>query len=194
MLGIVGGLIGCAVLAASVIPQGDPGRITAVGLYVLGLMAMLVCSALYHGTHDPIRKRRFRRYDHAAIFLMIAGTYTLLIWVVLGDQRGVMLLGFVWTVALLGMAIKLLAVPCREWLSVAIYLALGWTILAVPGDVAAALSNRGLILLAAGGVLYTVGVAFYAWERLRFHTVVWHACVLAAASCHYLTILSEIAG
>jgi len=153
---------------------------------------MLGCSALYHLTRDPPRKHRFRRLDHAAIFLMIAGTYTPLLVIGVGSQRAMWLLAFVWLVALAGMAIKLLALRVPEWLSVTLYLALGWAVLAAPGEIMAALHGRGLALLAAGGIVYSIGVGFYLWERLRFHTVIWHLLVLLAAGCHFLVVLDLV--
>jgi hemolysin III len=170
-----------------------PDQLTIL-TYVLGLFAMVGCSALYHLSRDPARRRLFRRFDHAAIFLMIAGTYTPLLTIAAGERRALLLLAAVWAVALAGAAIKLLALHVPGWLSVALYLALGWTIVLTPGEVTAALSARSLTLLVAGGLVYTTGVLFYVWERLRFHTAIWHAFVLLGAGLHYGVILQVVAG
>jgi hemolysin III len=187
--GLALGIAACLVLAALALPGATPAEALAALAYAFGLLAMLGCSALYHLTREPARKRRFRRLDHAAIFLMIAGTYTPLLAIGVGGRRTFLLLALIWSVALAGVAIKLLALRLPEWLSVALYLALGWTIVLAPGEMAAALSSRDLTLLVAGGILYSVGVLFYAWERLRFHTAIWHGFVLAAAGCHYVVVL-----
>ncbi|WP_255513219.1 PAQR family membrane homeostasis protein TrhA [Geminicoccus harenae] len=192
LIGLSLAVLGCGLLAFVARGRTGPGEAAALALYGLGLVAMLGCSALYHLTRDPARKHRFRRLDHAAIFLMIAGTYTPLLVIGVGSPRAMWLLAFVWLVALAGMAIKLLALRVPEWLSVTLYLALGWAVLAAPGEIMAALHGRGLAFLAAGGIVYSIGVGFYLWERLRFHTVIWHLLVLLAAGCHYLVVLDLV--
>jgi hemolysin III len=184
--GLLLGIVGSTVLLATAPPRTSPWQATALAAYAIGLVAMLGCSALYRLTRDPVRKHIFRRLDHAAIFLMIAGTYTPLI--VNGGRHALFLLALVWLVALAGMAIKLLALPVPEKLSVGIYLALGWTILLAPGEVFA-LPAGALALLVMGGLLYSIGVLFYLWEQLRFHVAIWHGFVLAAAACHYIAIM-----
>ncbi|WP_205625076.1 PAQR family membrane homeostasis protein TrhA [Geminicoccus roseus] len=194
LTGLALGALACIVLALAALPEAGLRQAAALGLYALGLMAMLACSARYHLASEPNRKHRLRRFDHAAIFLMIAGTYTPLLAIAVGSDSALFLLALVWLVALFGVAIKLLAVPVPEWLSVALYLGLGWTILLTPGGIAAALSGSCLALLVAGGIVYSLGVPFYLWRSLRFHTAIWHVFVLAGAACHYLVVLDEATG
>ena len=196
-LGLALGTAGCVALAVVALPRPDAGPrlLAGLGLYAAGLMAMLACSALYNlaGEADPVRKRLFHRLDHAAIFLMIAGTYTPFALVAIGGAWGVGLLAFVWAVAAGGIAAELLGVRRSERLSAAVYLLLGWTVLAALGPLSAAVSPSGLALLAAGGALYSIGVVFHLWRSLPFQNAVWHGLVLAAAACHYAAVLREVA-
>ena len=167
----------------------------SVALYGLGLLAMLVCSALSnHDPHDRSpRTELLERLDHAGILLMIAGTYAPFTLTALGGAWGWTLFGFVWVVALTGIVIKLASRrPVRYGVSIALYLLLGWSVLPVIGPLTAALPGESLALLAAGGVLYSAGVVFYLWSRLPYHTVVWHAFVLVAAGCHYGAVLTGV--
>ena len=155
-------------------------------------MAMLGCSAVYNiAAHNP-RRAFWRRLDHAAIFVMIAGTYTPFAAIAIGGTWGTGLLVFVWTVALAGMVLKLLHPGWLETLSIAAYLLLGWTVLVAIDRLIAAVSLRALILLVAGGILYTVGVMFYRWDGLPYNKAIWHGFVLAAAASQYVAVLDVV--
>ena len=182
------------VLLATALPRADLPLLIGLAVYAIGLVAMLTCSALYNLTDEPSRKRFYRRLDHAAIFLMIAATYTPFTLISLGGAWGAGILAFVWTVAAAGMAIKLLGIPCPDALLTATYLLLGWTIIVAFEPLMQALSSPGLTLLVAGGVLYTVGTVFHHWRSLPFQNAIWHAFVVVAAGCHYLAVLHEVAG
>ncbi len=192
LLGLAFGLAAAASLALAALPRADALLWLALGLYAAGLLAMLSCSALYNLTQAPNRKAMFRRLDHAAIFVMIAGSYTPFMLVALGGATGVGLLVFVWAVALCGVALKLFWPRRFDRLSVVAYLLLGWSILAVLEPLVAALSPAGLALIVGGGLLYSLGVVFHLWIRLPFHNAIWHALVLAAAACHFAAILGEV--
>jgi hemolysin III len=196
-LGLALGLVGCVGLAAAALAHtgADPQLLAGLGPYAAGLLAMLACSALYNLTSEAAtaRKRLFRRLDRAAIFLMIAGTYTPFTLVAIGGVWGAGLLAFVWAVAAGGVAAELLGMRLSERLSVAAYLLLGWSVLPALGPLAAAVSPSGVALLAVGGVLYTVGACFHLWRSLPFQNAVWHGFVLAAAACHYAAVLGEVA-
>jgi hemolysin III len=193
-IGLALGLVGCATLGmASWTRVHDLREVAALGLYAIGLMTMLACSALYNlAGHGP-RKRLYRRLDHAAIFLMIAGTYTPFGLVALGGAWGTGLLAVVWTAAVAGIAVELLDRGRHDGLSVAAYLLLGWTVLPALGPLSAALSPTGLVLLLVGGVLYSVGAAFHVWTNLPYQNAIWHGFVLAAAACHFAAVLREVA-
>ena len=192
-LGLTLGVAGCTVLVTAAPSRADLQHLVAVGAYAAGLMAMLGCSALYNLTPEGARKRLFRRLDHAAIFLMIAGTYTPFALVLVGGRLGAGLLALVGTVAGGGAAVELLGLRRHDGLSVAAYLLLGWCVLPALGPLSAALPPFGLALLVAGGVLYSVGVVFHLWARLPYHNAVWHGFVLAAAACHYAAVLRALA-
>jgi hemolysin III len=192
-LGVAFGLLACLVLAIIVAPKGDLRLLLAVTVYGVGLLAMLGCSALYNLTLDPARREVFRRLDHAAIFVMIAGTYTPFTMIALGGTWGYGLLAFVWSVALGGVVLKLVWPRRFERLSVAAYLLLGWSIVVALDPLLAAVSTSGITLLFAGGLLYSLGVVFHLWSRLPYQNAIWHAFVLAAAVCHFNAVLGEVA-
>lgn len=164
----------------------------AATAYGFGMLAMFGFSAAYHLVSRPPWKDRLRVCDHAAIFLMIAGTYTPLAIFAIGGVLGWGLLALVWLMAAAGILLKVLAPRRWESASVAYYLALGWVGLPAAGMLLESLSLSALMLLGAGGLLYTVGVGFHVWERLRFQNALWHGCVLAAAGCHYLAVTSVL--
>lgn len=193
VLGLVFGLAACLSLAIVAWPREDLLLWFALTLYGFGLLAMLSCSALYNLIRNPRYKAIVRRLDHAAIFVMIAGTYTPFTLIAIGGAWGQGLLAFVWTVALGGVAVKLLWPGRFDRLSVIAYLLLGWSILVVLDPLWGALSAAGLVLLGAGGLLYSIGVVFHLWQRLPFQNAIWHVFVLAAAACHFSAVLSEVA-
>lgn len=193
LLGLGFGLAACITLMIMVAIHPDLPRGISLGLYSFGLLAMLGCSALYNLTTHLKLKAIFRRFDHAAIFVMIAGTYTPFSLMVIGGSWGAALLGFVWSVALVGVFLKL-RYPLRfEKLSVVAYLLLGWVILVALQPLVSGASLAALILLVTGGGLYSLGVVFHLWEKLPYQNAIWHVFVLAAAACHYAAILLDVA-
>jgi hemolysin III len=165
----------------------------SLAIYGLALVATFSCSAGYHLIVRPRLKEVFRRLDHAAIFLMIAGTYTPFALMKMDVAWGLGLLAVVWTMAAIGIAIKLFAPRYLEGVSTALYLVQGWAVILAWHPLASAVPERVLTLLAIGGVLYTVGVVFHLWERLPFQNAIWHGFVLTAASVHYVAVL-DVAG
>jgi hemolysin III len=192
--GLICGLAACITLAIVALPVEDPTVLLSLAIYGAALLAMLGCSALYNIAADGRRKALWRRLDHAAIFVMIAGTYTPFAGIAIGGAWGTGLLVFVWTVAAAGVVLKLLDPGRFETLSIAAYLSLGWTILVAIDHLITAVSLRALVLLAAGGILYSAGVLFYRWHRLPYQRAIWHGFVLAAAACQYFAILDVLAG
>jgi hemolysin III len=161
----------------------------SLSIYGLAMVATFACSAGYHLIGRPKLKEVFRRLDHAAIFLMIAGTYTPFILIKMNTPWGLGLLAVVWTMAVIGIAIKLFAPRFLEGLSTALYLVLGWAVIAAWEPLMSAMPGRVLTLLMAGGVLYTIGVVFHLWERLPYQNAIWHGFVLSAASCHFAAVI-----
>ena len=182
--------------AAALLLAGAIGVLPAaifVGLivYSIGLVGMFAASAAYNLVSHVGVKEILRRLDHAAIFVMIAGSYTPFALVV-GGRAGHMLLAAVWAIAAVGVVIKLRYPRRFDKLSVLLYLSQGWIVLLALDSITAALSNRALSLLVAGGVVYTVGVAFHLMERLLFHNVIWHIFVLGGAACQFVAIRDAV--
>lgn len=192
VVGLALGLVACIALALMSLPAAAAAHLSGLGPYAGGLLTMLGCSALSNMLGDGPWNGMFRRLDHAAIFVMIAGTYTPFALVSIGGWWGTGLLVFVWTIAACGVALKLLDADRFRRLSVAAYLLLGWSVLAALGPLTEAVSTRGFVLLVSGGVIYSVGVLFYLWQRLRYHKAIWHIFVLVAAACHYAAVVSEV--
>jgi hemolysin III len=192
-LGLALAAVATVVLLGTALPSGDGPRLAGLGIYAAGLLAMLACSALYNLTSQAARKALYQRFDHAAIFAMIAGSYTPFALVPIGGAWGLGLLAFVWTVAAAGILVSVLDLRRPEALLTGAYLLLGWSILVAIRPLVAAVSTTGLALLVAGGVLYSVGTVFHHWRSLPFQNPIWHGFVVAAAACHYVAILREVA-
>jgi hemolysin III len=188
-VGIMAGAIGAAALLTLAATSTNLTVFCSVLVYSVGLMAMLICSAAYHIRRSSARRDVLRRLDHAAIFMMIAGTYTPFTVCVLGGWSTVWLTGSMWLAALVGIFVKL-AYPRRyEWASTAVYLVMGWAVIIFMRPLLTALDRLTLILLVSGGVLYTIGACIHRWRRLPFHDAIWHSLVLGAAGLHYAAVL-----
>jgi len=194
VVGVVASLIATAALLRFVVPARDALAIASAAVYGAGMVAMFGLSAAYNLTARPDWKEAIRRYDHAAIFLMIAGTYTPLALIGIGGRLGDGLVASVWSVAILGLAFKLLWPRRFERASVFLYLGLGWLGLPVVGALVAAQPATVVVMVGIGAVLYTIGVAFHSWEALPHHNALWHALVLAAAGCHYVAVFDVVVG
>ncbi|MGE5442802.1 MAG: PAQR family membrane homeostasis protein TrhA [Bacteroidota bacterium] len=192
-LGIGGSLVGFPFLVVLAVRQNSMSSTLSLILYGGALIATMSCSALYNGRQRSPRKDLYRRIDHAAIFVMIAATYTPFLAVKIGGAWGLGLLAYVWLVAGAGALVKLLSLGRLERFSVILYLFLGWTIVAAPGPLFSSVSLPAIILLVAGGVLYSVGVLFYLCDRLVYSQAIWHCFVVAAAACHYCAVLGDVA-
>lgn len=191
-IGLAAGLSGVIVLGLLIALRGDWLAALPTAIYGLGLLAMLACSAAYNLARNSRRRALLRRFDHAAIFAMIAGTYTPFTTLRLDGGWGAGLTAAVWTVATIGIALKLWKPHLVERASIPLYLALGWTIVVAVNPLLGALDPSTLVLLAVGGLLYTLGVAFHVWERLPYQNAAWHACVLAAAAVHYAAVIDAV--
>lgn len=189
--GLAFGIIGTTVLIVLASLEGKALSIVSASIYSFGLIAMLTCSAVYNIIRPANRRSWLRRLDHAAIFVMIAGSCTPFAMQAIPGW-GVPALIILWAVALTAAAVKLLMPGRYERLMIWLYLALGWGGAAILAGQIAALPFYAGIMLGLGGVLYSVGVIFHVWESMRFSTAVWHTFVLAAAICHYGAILGGV--
>ena len=178
-------------LAAKVLPAASTA---SLGVYAFGMVAVFACSAAYNMATParPKLKAILRRFDHAAIYVKIAGTYTPLAFVKMGDAVGLALLGAVWAITAFGATAKLLWPERLVRTSYVLYLVQGWAVVAALDSLIPAVSSRVLILLVAGGCLYTVGVVFHLWEKLPYHNAIWHGFVLLASGCHFAAIVEAV--
>jgi hemolysin III len=191
-VGVSLSLVAVAVLFGFVIRTNDPLALAATVIYGLGMIAMFSFSASYNLVLGGKWKEWLRRCDHSAIYLMIAGTYTPFTLVSIGGTTGYGLLALVWLIAAFGLVMRFGWAHRLERVSVALYLAMGWIGIVAAGSIITALPAAALVLLAAGGLLYSVGVIFHLWKSLRFQNAIWHAFVLVAAACHYLAVFNSL--
>lgn len=168
--------------------------VISVSVYCLGLLAMIGCSAAYNMTpkHKP-SKTVLRRLDHAAIFIMIAATYTPLAVNRLAAPSGTIILAVVWLCATFGVVMKLVAPRKLELVSIGLYLGMGWVCVTVIQPLSQSLAHIDFWLLMAGGVVYSAGVIFYVWDKLPYNRAVWHGFVLLAAILQFSSIWGEFA-
>lgn len=191
-IGIILGLIAATALVVLAAIYASPVDIVGVSIYVAGLLTMLVLSATYNLWPVSRAKWVLRRFDHSAIYVLIAATYTPFILDMKTSVFAIALLIGVWCVAIFGIVMKL-GWPGRfDRLSVGLYLALGWSGAMLYDRVVAALPTLALWLVLAGGALYTLGVIFHSWRALRFQNVIWHSFVLLGAACHYTAVLDLV--
>lgn len=193
VLGVTASLVALIALLIIAVKSQATVWVVALLVYGLALVAMFSCSAGYHLVIHPKIKEIFRRLDHAAIFFMIAGTYTPFILLKMNDPWGLTLLAVVWTIAAIGIAIKLFKPYFLQGLTLALYLVQGWAVLAAWQPIMSALPGVVLTLLTIGGVLYTIGVVFHLWDRLPYQNAIWHGFVLTAASVHFAAVMVIVA-
>lgn len=191
-VGIVLAIAGCTFLVITAANSGSVKLTAALVVYSAGLLAMLGCSALYNSNTNQKLSKLLERFDLSGIFLMIAASYTPFMLASLDGAMAWTVLAIVWTVALAGIAMNLLVRWNAPKVYIAMYLVLGWAVLSIMDKLIHALSPLGLGLLAAGGVLYTIGVIFHVNKKLPFNSAIWHGFVIAAASCHFAAIYLDI--
>ena len=190
---IVAGLIGAIILLLVATDRGGAEDVTAVAIYSVGLLAMFGCSAAYNLGRFSRHVDWLRGLDQSAIFLMIAGTYTPF---TLLDLEGLWSWSFtsvVWSLAIVGVLLRLLHARLFAKFSIGLYLALGWCGLVAIFPLYYQLHVATLILLIIGGALYTIGIVFHLWERLPFQTAIWHLFVVAAAAVHFAAVTVSVA-
>lgn len=192
VLGLMAAIIGIAMLFLYASDRMGWGVFTAISIYSAALLIMLSASAAYHILADTDARPVLRRLDHAAIYLKIAGTFTPLA-VFLGTAFGYFLLLLVWGLALLGARTKLRMARGQMTTGWMPYLALGWLGIMLFVPLAALLPGLSLKLILLGGLLYTVGIVFYAWEKLRYANAIWHGFVLVASGCFFIGIGHAVA-
>jgi len=193
LIGAAAALAGLVILVVLAAYQGDPWKIISFSIYGATLLFLYVISTLYHSWRGKAKKV-FRKLDHHAIYLLIAGTYTPFTLVTLRGVWGWSIFGVIWGLAVLGIVLDSLPQKGQRILPVIIYLIMGWLILIALNPLLRALPLAGFAWLLLGGVFYTVGVVFYVLdERVRHFHGIWHLFVLAGSIAHYFTVLFYVA-
>jgi len=188
-IGVCLGLIGAVTIVVMAV-KIERINLVSILVYVIGLVTMLAFSAAYNMWPVSSVKWVLRRFDHSAIYLLIAGTYTPFLEQMKNTLVSTGLGIGVWLSAIVGMALKL-ALPGRfDRLAIVLSLLVGWSGVIAYDSLASAIPSSSLWLLAIGGVLYSLGTLFHVWQRLRFQNAIWHGFVLLAASCHYSAVLA----
>lgn len=187
-IGIVLSLAGLVLLTTFSSLHGDPWLITGTTIFGVTLVALYTASTLYHSFRSVAVKHVLRKFDHAAIFLLIAGTYTPFLLVTLRGPWGWTLFGVIWGLAIAGIALKFWFAGRFKVGSTLVYIAMGWLVLTVLRPLLAVLPREGFWLLLAGGFCYTGGAVFYLWKRLPYHHAVWHLWVMAGSLCHWAAV------
>ena len=187
LIGICASITAVALLLAFAIPALNGASVTGLGIYSATLIAMFSCSAAYNLIPHKPWKPLLRRFDQAAIFLKIAGTYTPFV-ILIGSAFSYGVLAVVWVTALIGAAAKLIFTPRKDRYSVPLYLALGWASIVLVTPIVEVVPLVDAWLIFAGGLLYSAGVVFHLWDSLKFQNAIWHGFVLSAAFCHFAAL------
>lgn len=191
-ISVVAALAGSAVLIVAAMRHSGAGATAAICVYSLGMIAMFSASAAYNLLYASRWRALLRRCDHAAIFLMIAGTYTPFTTQWHTGVYAILLTGGIWATAGTGIALKIFAPAIFERIAVVLYLGLGWTSIVVLAPLAGDIAWSTLIAILVGGALYSVGVLFHRWDSLKFQNAIWHVFVACAATTHYVAVLGGV--
>jgi hemolysin III len=192
-IGVALSIVGLVILVVRATGHGDVIQIVSFSIYGASLTLLYLASTLYHGIQYPPVKRLFRILDHASIYLLIAGSYTPFLLVGLRGKLGWTFLVMIWGLAILGVGFKTFFIHRFEKISVLVYIFMGWISLVMVKEMVANIPVGGLIWLAVGGVLYTVGVIFYALKKVPYMHMVWHVFVLGGSICHFFAVFLYLA-
>lgn len=192
LLGLALAVVGALVLVVLAARRADGWQFASAIVFGASLVTLHLASTLYHAASDPVRRARLKVFDHCAIYVLIAGTYTPFTLVALRGQVGWSLFIAIWTLALLGIVFKLFSTGRLRLLSTGIYVAMGWLVLLAIKPVMAALDAWSLGWLLAGGIAYTGGTLFYHRPGMRHSHAIWHGCVIAGSACHYVAVLAQV--
>ena len=188
-LGVCLSIIGTIFLLIHTTENGDPWRIIGFIIYGASLTILYLCSTIYHSLKHSRAKAIFRRLDHSAIYLLIAGTYTPVILISLRTTWVIYLLPVVWAMAIIGVYIKIFYIHRYERLTLAYYIIMGWMALIAAKPLFNSIPIESFVWIILGGVAYTTGVIFYTWNRLPFNHTIWHGFVLAGSFSHFMGML-----
>ena len=188
-LGVVLGVVGLILLLIRAFDyQADMLTVASMAVYGSSIILLFLASTLYHSITTEKTKRLLKTLDHCAIYLLIAGSYTPFLLVGLRTPLAMGLMAVIWGIALVGIIMKIAFVYRFKRLSLFVYLAMGWLSLIVVYQLAMNIDIGGLVLLAVGGVIYSLGVIFYVAKRIPYNHAIWHLFVLAGCACHFFAI------
>lgn len=188
-VGVIFGIVALVLMVVFASYGGDAWRIVSVSIFGSALILLYLASTLYHALPESSIKRMMRIFDHCAIYVLIAGTYTPFL---LGDMRGPwgwVLFGILWGSAVAGIIFKFFFIGRFDLITTLLYVAMGWTALIAIKPALAMLPPGALLLLLIGGILYTSGVVFYLWDRLPFNHAIWHLFVLGGSALHFAAVM-----
>ena len=190
----IGALLGIVALVLLIIyvDISKPWSLFSVIVYGISIIILFLASTFYHAVKGEKSKHYFRIVDHISIYLLIAGTYTPVLLILLRDSLGWPLFWTVWGIAAFGVILKLFFTGRFEIFSTLLYLVMGWLIVFDYTNTAEALGAGGVFWLMAGGLFYTVGIVFYAIEKIPYNHVIWHLFVLGGAICHFFMIFNHV--
>ena len=195
LVGAVLALVGFGALLTISIQEHNPLLIISFSIFGVTLILLYTMSTLYHSFHPPKLKKLFQKLDHVSIYLLIAGTYTPYMLVSLREHNGLIMLLFVWTLAVIGLLMDIFIPKRIEWLQVLIYLVMGWICTLNFSELQAAVPTAGVVWLSMGGIAYTIGVVFYVLDslnKLRHAHGIWHLFVLSGSICHFISIVAYV--
>lgn len=188
-LGLVLALVAVPVLVLSAMRAGDMRFLFGVSVFGATMILLYLASTLYHTTTHEAAKQWFRLFDHTAIFLLIAGSYTPFALGVLRGPWGWSMLAAVWTLAIVGITLKIIARTRHSRISIVLYVLMGWLAVVATKPILELIPVPGIFLILAGGIAYTGGLAFFAAHRIRYNHFIWHLFVIAGTVCHYFAVL-----
>ncbi|NOT87205.1 MAG: hemolysin III family protein [Lysobacter sp.] len=191
-LGAAAALAGGAVLITLAALYGDGWQLSAAIVFGITLLLLYVASTLYHAIQHPVAKGRLKIFDHCAIYLLIAGTYTPFTLIGLRDTVGWWLFGTIWALAFFGVIFKLFYTGRFQLISTIVYIAMGWLIVVAAKPAMKALDPWTFGWLLGGGVAYTLGTFFYHRPKMPYSHAVWHMFVIAGSVCHYIAVMAQV--
>ena len=188
-LGLVLALVAVPVLVLSAMRAGDVRFLIGVSVFGATMILLYLASTLYHSTTHEAAKALFRLFDHTAIFLLIAGSYTPFALGVLRGPWGWSMLTAVWTLAIVGITLKIIRRTRHSSVSIVLYVLMGWLAVVATKPILESIPVPGILLILAGGLAYTGGLAFFAAHRIKYNHFIWHLFVIAGTICHYFAVL-----
>src|SRR5690348_856529 len=188
-VGLVLAVVALPLLILTAMRIGSTHFIVGAAVFGATMVLLYLASTLYHSITHETAKRFCRLFDHSAIFLLIAGTYTPFTLGVLRGAWGWTMLAIIWSLAITGIVVKALPHTRHSWISMVLYLVMGWLAIVAIKPILQLIPVPGILLILAGGVAYTSGLAFFAARRLRYSHLIWHLFVIAGTTCHFFAVL-----